>query len=655
MTAATVASSALCSRQTVVQSAVGVAPLGVVLRARKKKANICEPDGAFSIRQEKEREVNRERGGGPMTRPADVPPPPATLEEVNTLLARGANVAVLTSACMAKRTAALVALLRRLPPTEGIVHVARLDGEVVCDLPAPSTAEWNAYLDSMPEGSLWNKDPGLEVLFDFEIELEEMREALLERMNDRGALQQEVDRLVNRFVAHQQNTPPLAADADAPVLIDEDSVRHLETIATVHHQRMVTADDPGPALPEFYRAVLLKQEGVLASFDASLKAVFTCAQAYNAFLNQNHWIFQMGMPERGTRNGWRQEDRCDNVATAPWTMNSQRVDTTIRTMRRRLADVVETVVLGADGLKSAAKTVVVSEYRALMTRLSQKMLRLDTEIGELATRQEETGTDFAAVDSMRLEALIVERSDMHVRVVEPLVHQFAQQMETSGTETGVTNANGDRCVELAWETFKQFGEPTHTTRLDEYVKAQADAEANLESTKERVSVVLQKIKWDYYVLGTLTVVHEHLAVAWKIWRLLPAEKRPPNAVEPETLLRLFGQVADEEHWRGTPRAVEAVADCVAFLFEWFAQGPLGEDYTDRFLSDSIVQTLAPYANDPNRPSALYVRPVAAPLPSLREAAAALADRANRAQSLVAMAAFANHGVWVAPRASSRFV
>lgn len=612
-------------------------------------------------------------------------PPPTTLEQVHRVLVRGHDMAILTSSCMLKRRAEWVALLRRLPPTTGMLHVARSNGEVVFDAPAPTEAEWNAYLDRMAQsGALWDKDPGLEALFDFELALDEKREAVEMKLKIHDAAQKKVDTLVNNFVARQEGVDQPRdeeedegsendaydddEDVELKIVMDEENINSLETIAVVHYLRAVVdaaaLQTPPPDCADFFRRVLFSQEGVRRSLDTLQHSVFEKARVYAEFLDRHDWILRMGLPDKRLEPQfgplhtwpWPNEQRCDNVAKNPWSMSYARISATHNTLVERFGQLADELHFEANNLRDAAEAAASAEYTMLMTDLSNKMSLLDERVLELVSKQEndDRAVTFTSDDGKQLDVLAKERAALQVRVVEPLLRQYAYQLEQSksGAEEEDEYYGADGISNTVWSAFYEFGEPDNVARLSEYVQKHADENVLLKKSKEEVRSTVRRIEWHYYVLGTMVAVHRHLLIAWAVHNHLPPDARRPNGVDPNTLLRVLGEtnLLNAQHWRFTPRARDAIADCVDFLFEWYALGPRTERYKAEFLSGPIAQALARDTEDPNIPNVNEVRRVSVQLPSLHDAAAALVGRAQRAQTLVALARFASQGLEVASRA-----
>jgi hypothetical protein len=247
-----------------------------------------------------------------------------------------------------------------------------------------------------------------------------------------------------------------------------------------------------------------------------------------------------------------------------------------------------------------------------------------------------------------------ERYDLQVRVVEPMLRRYMQHQEHEDNRRNALNEETefpeppDEIDEDLWKSLHWYGRrgaddrrrrrAIYDTTLTEFTKAEEEAASEL-----------ARIRWPHYVLLTLLAAQQHVVVAHTIAGMLPEESRPPRRVDPQMLMDLLGGLAGTQFWEGTPRPEQAIADCATFLLEWFQVGPTAERYheilVERVASASDVGTLLSVArrSDANRPERWRLFHISAPLPTLREAAAALEARASRARDMAALARFASQG------------
>jgi len=534
--------------------------------------------------------------------------------EVDSIDVRADRAQFALHGCLVRRRLELIRVLKAFPPTEGMIHVVRQSGEVVFDAPPPTADEWRLAADSMQDSSFWQSDVGIEALWDVEGRLEGLRYAHAQCRRELDAVQSALDERVNAFVAHGGGNS------------------HTATLAVLHHRRCVLAArhaaQPVPDLADVFREVLCALERPFTDLPALTGRVHAAAAHLERFLESHESV-------------WKDE-HCTNVATDPWKMDANAVDEAVRVMQSRFVGVATIVDQNAWALRNLAEEAAEAEYDALLTGLSRRMNKLEHDIGELMEKEaEDEGKRFR--HGPELDRIANERDTLQAAVVEPLLRRYAEKFFPMSADDPDWAKDG-YIPEEAWADFHDYGRRSRADHA-EFVHLHADAQAALATRKQQVAADLAPKRWRYYVLGTLTAVQQHLAAAWQVRRRLTAPDHSvasDEPVRPEQLVAAFGEIVDAEYWRGTPRSAESFADCLAFLFEWFAIGPLQERY---------LAALATPEPDPNAPKARAVQRVGAPLPDLHAVAALLATRANRAREMVTLARLASSGSWMEARAS----
>lgn len=538
----------------------------------------------------------------------DPPPPPNAIvsrTELSSIDARADRAQFGLNGCLVRRRLALVGVLKELPPTEGMVHVARQDGQLIFEAPPPTEQEWRVAADAMQDSAFWQSDIGIEALWEVEGRLEGLRYALDQCRRELDAVQTALDARVNAFVAHGGGSDRTA------------------TLAVLHHRRCVLAArhaaQPVPDLVNVFREILCGLERPFTDLPALTDRVHAAAAHLARFLDAHDPI-------------WKDESgRCANVATDPWKMDPAAVDEAVRVMQSRFVGVATVVDQSAWALADLAEKAAEAEYDALLTGLGRRMNRLERDIGELMEQEaEDEGKRFR--HGPELDRLANERDALQVVVVEPLLRRYAARYLRASADDAPDDVPAE-----AWADFHEYGRRSKAD-YEEFALLHAQAQEAVVEGKQRIAADLAPKRWRYYVLGTLTAVQQHLAAAWQVRRRLTAPDQSVGGsddepVRPEQLVAAFAEVVDAEYWRGTPRSAEAFADCLAFLFEWFAIGPLHARY---------LEALERPEPDPNAPKARAVQRVGAPLPDLHKVAALLAAREgggvdDRGRQLAALA------------------
>ena len=578
-----------------------------------------------------------------------------TADVVVALLARGDATVRQLDACVVRRVEALRRLLKRLPPTEGLLHVVRSNGDVVFTDPPPTVEEWNRHVDALPEGSFVSVDEGVATLVDLKGRVRMGGELVRSATNEFERLQAELDEQVNAFVARQDPSAPIEPAND-------DRFARLDTLAVLEHRRAALAavgslaSRVAPSKADVYRMLLRRDVDAFAQLPAKADAITRQAAAHGELLESVRCVARdVDVDAAPCSNG----DACDNAASNPWRIDRAASKRTLAQLKQQCAPVARQLASVAQKLRSLAALTAGLEYEVLMGSLGQKMDAYDRRIDKLLSSSSSN-----ASDASEAERVGEERYDLQVRVVEPMLRRYTQHQEEQHQEHEQARRDAsneteypeppkppkppeapDEVDETLWKELYWFGRQgaADLRRRREVYAATLTA---FRRAKEEAAAELARVRWPHYVLTTLLAVQQHVVVAHAIENmLLPnKESRPPQRVDPQLLMDLLGGLAGTQYWQGTPRAEGAVVDCATFLLEWFQIGPTEQRY-----HEALVAGVAA-ASKNNAPSARRRFWTGAPLPTLREAAAALEPRVGRTRDLAALEKHASRGAALAASA-----
>jgi len=358
---------------------------------------------------------------------------------------------------MVQRESAVKHVLRRLPPTAGIMSLHRSDGTVLFEVPPPAVASWETAVDALGPPQLILLDAGFRLLSETEDELDDITAGLEGRVAVRNQLLQSLDRRVNRFVARQERKAS-GTDVD-----DDPTARSLDTIVLVRHRRMVArarANGTNPvSLEQVYRSMLMAQDESrfreLPDLDLQLQAE---ADDVERALRTFTWVLQ-GRLSPSDEEGWGSQ-HVDNVARNPWEMRLDRVARSVRVLRLASADMHNGVSATANHLRTLGQAASNAECAATLTRLGQNWHRLTADF-ETALEEDDDNDNNNGAGGEDVMRLARERVRLE-QVVEPLLHRFEdciqfEMAEDPTASSGYDDEHEYEYEEAAWQQFYRMG------------------------------------------------------------------------------------------------------------------------------------------------------------------------------------------------------
>lgn len=427
-----------------------------------------------------------------------------------------------------RRIDALQASLRSLPPTEPVLKVVNASGVVILEIAAPTDEAWNRCVDEVQ--MVRGVDPGLDCLFDAKSAVDAAYQTFLQAQraqNDVLARVEAESRTVDTDVAHQvlarrrrlQGIPDSSPNA----------VKH-DLILDAHlNERTVTSD---------------------AVRDAT-NALRTVLDEYKKLANDRF----------PATKSWGNQ-AVDNVASDPWSMETKRIESTLRELYDSIAPIRYELRMLTDSIRARSTMATASEKEAVRAQLAYSHSRASSRFEEADKGSE--------AERLSAEALVTVRSQ-------------ALQVEVFDSDD--------------WDRFAASADDVRAARVEE-----VDTLLDWKHTEDDARRFLERTGIRYLLLQTMIDLHHHLLVAKRLEFLT---QTPHSA---DTILYALLHAPDE-HWVRSCRPEHVSHDCVRRVLLWFAIPLQQADHQERsrLLSSGSVETRAP-------------------LPSLHDAAAALLKR-----------------------------